>query len=69
LVSIWWAKPAYSTNDLGGVEMINLALGKCVACRAGELTATGIESEMIYLQIPEGRIMEEEHYHVAVERT
>jgi hypothetical protein len=33
--------------------MINLAAGKCVACRAGEPTVTEDEIKMLLPQIPE----------------
>jgi 4a-hydroxytetrahydrobiopterin dehydratase len=38
--------------------MLNLAAGKCVACRAGEPTVTDIEIEMFHPQIPEWRVRE-----------
>jgi 4a-hydroxytetrahydrobiopterin dehydratase len=38
--------------------MINLAAGKCVACRAGEPTVTDSEIDTLHLQIPEWRVKE-----------
>jgi 4a-hydroxytetrahydrobiopterin dehydratase len=38
--------------------MINLAAGKCVACRAGEPTVTDSEIDTLHLQIPEWQVKE-----------
>ena len=38
--------------------MINLASGKCVACRAGEPTLTGDEIAQLQPQIPEWQVKE-----------
>lgn len=38
--------------------MINLAAGKCVACRAGEPTVTDSEIAMLQPQIPEWQVKE-----------
>jgi 4a-hydroxytetrahydrobiopterin dehydratase len=38
--------------------MINLAAGKCVACRAGEPTVTDSEIDMLHPQIPEWQVRE-----------
>jgi 4a-hydroxytetrahydrobiopterin dehydratase len=38
--------------------MINLAAGKCVACRAGEPTVTEDEISMLHPQIPEWQVKE-----------
>ena len=38
--------------------MINLAAGKCVACRAGEPTVTDSEIKMLLPQIPEWQVKE-----------
>jgi 4a-hydroxytetrahydrobiopterin dehydratase len=40
--------------------MINLASGKCVACRAGEPTLTDGEIYMLHPQIPEWQVKEVE---------
>ena len=40
--------------------MINLAAGKCVACRAGEPTVTDSEISMLQPQIPEWQVKEVE---------
>jgi 4a-hydroxytetrahydrobiopterin dehydratase len=38
--------------------MMNLAAGKCVACRAGEPTVTDSEIEMLHPQIPDWQVKE-----------
>jgi 4a-hydroxytetrahydrobiopterin dehydratase len=38
--------------------MVNLAAGKCVACRAGEPTVTDSEISMLQPQIPEWQVKE-----------
>ena len=38
--------------------MIDLARGKCVACRAGESTVTDREIELLHPQIPEWQVKE-----------
>ncbi|HJR80440.1 MAG TPA: 4a-hydroxytetrahydrobiopterin dehydratase [Anaerolineales bacterium] len=38
--------------------MIDLARGKCVACRAGEPTVTDREIELLHPQIPEWQVKE-----------
>ena len=38
--------------------MLNLAAGKCVACRAGEPTVTDSEIDMLHPQIPEWQVKE-----------
>jgi 4a-hydroxytetrahydrobiopterin dehydratase len=48
----------YQPTDIGGAEMINLAAGKCVACRAGEPTLTDAEIEDLLLHVHQWQVRE-----------
>ena len=55
---IRWLSNSDRPADYGGVEMINLAAGKCIACRAGEPTLTDAEIEDLLLHVHQWQVGE-----------
>jgi 4a-hydroxytetrahydrobiopterin dehydratase len=53
-----WLSNSDIPTDYGGVEMINLAAGKCIACRAGEPTLTDAEIEDLLLHVHQWQVRE-----------
>jgi 4a-hydroxytetrahydrobiopterin dehydratase len=57
----WWMRWLSNSDrpaDYGGVEMINLAAGKCVACRAGVPTLSDAEIEDLLLHVHQWQVRE-----------
>jgi 4a-hydroxytetrahydrobiopterin dehydratase len=53
-----WLSNSVGSTDFGGVEMINLAAGKCIACRAGVPTLTDAEIEDLLLHVHQWQVKE-----------